>query len=87
MSELSETTKWLHSAAAKHLPRGSGVTGYQVQYVMPVDNPVNNVRKRRVKNVIIFDVPVNHPLAHSLGFSDLLLAVEAAEKLVSIHSP
>lgn len=69
------------------LPRGSRITGYEVQFVLPVDNPVNNVRKTKRNGVLVFEVPVNHPLAHSMSFSDLLLAVEAAEKLASIHSP
>lgn len=62
------------------LPRGKRITGYEVQFTVPVDNPVNNVRKRKRNGVLIFEVPINHPLAHSLTFSDLLLAVEQFEK-------
>ena len=71
----------------KILPRGKEITGYTVQFTLPVDNPVYNVRKTKRNGVIIFEVPINHPTAHMMGFSDLLLAVEASEKLASIHTP
>ena len=49
---------------------------YSVQYVLPVDNPVNNVSKRRTKTGWEFLVPINHPRAHEMGFSDLIAAAD-----------
>lgn len=52
------------------------MTSYQVQYILPVDNPVSNVRMSKRGKVITFEVPVNHPDAHKMGFMDLLAAAE-----------
>jgi hypothetical protein len=60
---------------------------YQVQYIMPVDNPEDNVVKTRVKDGYIFHVPVNHPKANRLGFSDLLEAHERGKNIHTVHTP
>lgn len=52
------------------------MTCYTVQYVLPVDNPVNKVRVTRGKDAMIFEVPINYPDAHNLTFRDLLQAAE-----------
>lgn len=56
-------------------------TRFTVQYKLPVDNPVNNVRKRCVPGGYIFDVPINHPRAHIMGFMELIAANELRESL------
>jgi hypothetical protein len=56
------------------------MTRYNVQFEMPVNDPVNNVRMRKARGVIHFFVPLNHPDAHNLGLCELLLAVERSEK-------
>lgn len=62
-------------------------TGYVVQFCMPVDNPVNNVRKRREKGVVIFDVPINFPNIHNLTYVQLYLASEETAKSATFHRP
>jgi len=52
------------------------MTTYNVQFELPVDNPVNNVAMRRGKRSITFYVPINHPRAHNMGYQDLLAAAE-----------
>jgi hypothetical protein len=52
------------------------MTQYQVQFVLPVDNPAKNVRVTKRKQLFTFEVPVNHPDAHTMGFMDLLAAAE-----------
>jgi hypothetical protein len=60
-----------------HKPEGPGfMTRYTVQFNLPVDNPVNNVSMRKGKGFIEFQVPINHPDAHKMGFQDLLAAAE-----------
>lgn len=49
---------------------------YTVQYEMPCEYPENNVRMICRKNVNHFFVPINHRLAHNLGYQDLIDAVE-----------
>lgn len=62
------------------------MTHYQVQFTLPVDNPVNNVRKTVVKGGYIFEVPLNHPDAHNMGFMDLIAAWELSGLLgLSTH--
>lgn len=57
------------------------MTEYTVQFELPVNDPVNNVRMERRKRVIHFTVPINHPDAHNLGLADLMAAVERRELL------
>ncbi len=52
------------------------MTKYQVQFSLPVDNPEKNVRITRGRKMFTFEVPINHPEAHNMGFMDLLFAVE-----------
>lgn len=52
------------------------MTMFQVQFVLPVDNPEKNVRVTKRKQLFTFEVPVNHPDAHQMGFMDLLAAAE-----------
>jgi hypothetical protein len=59
---------------------------FVVQYVLPVDNPVNNVSKRRVQGGWEFLVPINHPSAHNLGFQDLVAAAELSG-LIHLSTP
>lgn len=58
------------------------MTTYNVQYILPVDNPENNVSKRSNKFGITFFVPINHPDAHNMGFQDLLAAADLSGLLV-----
>lgn len=52
------------------------MTSYQVQFCLPVDNPENKVRMTKRKGSIVFEVPINFPDAHNMGFQDLLAAAE-----------
>lgn len=52
------------------------MTTYVVQFTYPVDNPTNKVRLTKDKGVMHFEVPLNHPEAHSMGFMDLCAAAE-----------
>lgn len=62
------------------------MTAYTVQYVLPVDNPVNNVRLTRKKQVMIFEVPINYPDAHEMTLRQLIEASERSGLLgLSTH--
>lgn len=63
------------------------ILGYCVQLIMPVDNPVNNVRRFRRKHGYLFEVPINTPDLHKLTYADLLIMSEEAENSAAIHSP
>lgn len=52
------------------------MTQYTVQFTLPVDNPEKNVVKFVKRGSIRFEVPINYPDAHNLGFEDLLAASE-----------
>lgn len=52
------------------------MTRYEVQFELPMDNPVNNVSKRVTKQGTTFFVPINHPDAHNMGYQDLIAAQE-----------
>ena len=52
------------------------MTRYDVQYVLPVNNPLMSVSRTVGKTVIHFEVPINHPDAHKMGFTDLMAATE-----------
>lgn len=52
---------------------------FTVQYIWPVDNPVYNVGMKRSYRVFHFFVPINHPDAHTMGFSALLDAAHLSD--------
>lgn len=52
------------------------MTSYEVQYILPVDNPVSNVSMMRSKHQMCFLVPINHPDAHKMTLQDLIAAAE-----------
>lgn len=52
------------------------MTSYEVQYVLPVDNPEKKVSITRRKGHMIFEVPINYPDAHNLTLMDLIAAAE-----------
>ena len=58
------------------------MTTYAVQFQLPVDKPENNVRLTKEKHTWIFDVPINHPDAHNMGYEDLIAAAELSGRLV-----
>lgn len=62
------------------------MTRYEVQYVLPVDNPMSNVRMTRGKTRLLFEVPINYPDAHRLNFQDLVAAVELSGLHGVIHN-
>jgi hypothetical protein len=62
------------------------MTTYQVQFVLPVDNPVSNVSMSKRSKVITFFVPINHPDAHKMGFMDLLASAELSG-LIDLSTP
>jgi len=53
---------------------------YQVQFVLPVDKPEDNVRVTRGQDGYYFDVPTNLPGCAHLGFADLLRMATGIEK-------
>lgn len=57
-------------------PERLSMTTYTVQFVMPVDNPVNKVSVTRSKGHMVFEVPINHPDAHQMGLMQLIGAAE-----------
>lgn len=56
---------------------------YEVVFVPAVDNPVDNVRRERLKGHCRFFVPVNHPTCSHLGFIELSQAANRKELLDS----
>jgi len=52
------------------------MTTYTVQFVLPVDNPVNKVSMSRSKGHMVFEIPINHPDAHTMGLMQLIAAAE-----------
>jgi hypothetical protein len=52
------------------------MTTYTVQFILPVDKPESNVSITWHGRVAHFDVPINHPDAHNMGYQDLLAAAE-----------
>lgn len=58
------------------------MTAYSVQYILPVDNPVDNVSMSKRKGTVTFFVPVNHPDAHLMGYEDLVKAQRRSGLLV-----
>lgn len=62
------------------------MTQYHVQFTLPVNNPEKNVVKTVKKGSITFEVPINHPDAHNLGFQDLIAASELSG-LLGISTP
>lgn len=63
------------------------MTSYSVQFVMPVDNPVNKVAMKRSKHHMMFEVPLNYPEAHNLCLRELLDAAERSGLLVVSTTP
>jgi hypothetical protein len=63
------------------------VSYFSVQMVFPVDNPVDNVRKRRVRGGFVFEVPINFPGIHNLTLTQLLIISEEAANCAPVHSP
>jgi len=60
---------------------------YVVQYVIPVNNPEDNVIAIRRKTVVIFEVPINLPDLHNLGYSQFVDLVERRERLALLAEP
>lgn len=58
------------------------MTRYEVQFELPVENPVSNVGICKRKGVTIFLVPINHPDAHNMGYQDLIAATELSGRIV-----
>lgn len=57
---------------------------YQVQFTLPCDPPIvkKSVNKRGPNDEhpsYCFEVPINHPSAHNMGFQELLNAAEAGK--------
>jgi len=63
----------------KNVAFPNGRLGYEVQWTVAVNNPVNNVRKRARKGGWLFEVPINTPDAHKWGLTQLLNAANLAE--------
>lgn len=63
------------------------MTRYEVQYELPVNNPLMSVAKRKHKRGTTFYVPVNHPHAHTMGYQELIEAAEASGLIRVTHNP
>lgn len=63
----------------------TAMTKFSVQFTLPVDNPVNNVRCKAKNGKFSFEVPLNHPDAHTMGLLQLLEASKYLEKPRDIH--
>lgn len=63
------------------------MTSYTVQFVLPVENPAQNVCMKRSKGVMHFQVPINHPEAHSLSLQDLIAAAELSGQITLFTGP
>lgn len=44
----------------------------RVQWIFPVDNPVDNVRSKTAKGVVTIEIPINFPDVHLMSVSELL---------------
>lgn len=62
-------------------------TRYEVQFTIPCEEPENNVRRKFKRGTYCFEVPINHPLAHNLGYQDLLAAAIRYEGIHTVHRP
>lgn len=60
--------------------RPTNFKGWSVQLLMPVDNPVYNVRMFHRKGVYTFEVPMNYPNVHNIGFEELFQAQARSKK-------
>lgn len=63
------------------------MTKYIVQFILPVDNPTKNVIITKGQRVHIFQVPLNHPNAHNMGYQDLLEASRLSGLIGIVHKP
>lgn len=71
-----------HQTADTRVRTPGEITSYEVQFTIAVDNPVNNITRKRGKRGYIFYVPINHPLAHNAGYQYLTEAARVNEKPV-----
>lgn len=62
------------------------MTRYEVQFIMPVDNPVNNVSMTKRKGAFVFFVPINYPDVQKLSLFDLIDA-QRRSGLFSLSTP
>ena len=62
------------------------MTAYTVQFVLPVDNPTNNVSVTKGKGILKFFVPLNYPDAHNVTLAELLMAAEHSG-LLALSTP
>lgn len=59
---------------------------YEVQFELPCENPVNNVRVIKRRKRWTFLLPINHPNAHNAGLQQLIEYSERA-KLLDLSTP
>lgn len=52
------------------------MTQFTVQFTLPCENPEMNVSITKKSGTCSFQVPINHPKAHIMGFQDLLAAAQ-----------
>ncbi len=56
------------------------VKAYQVQFLLPCEDPVNNIWRRIKRGVVHFEVPINTPDIHMVGYSQLAAWAKDATK-------
>lgn len=62
------------------------MTKYEVQFVLPCEQPETKVSKGTGRRAHIFFVPINHPKAHNIGYQELLEATEVSG-LLELSTP
>jgi hypothetical protein len=62
------------------------MTSYKIQFELPVDNPVKNVRVRVSKTCKTFFVPINHPDIDLMTYADLVAAARLSG-LLDLSTP
>lgn len=52
---------------------------YQVMFVLPCEQPEQNVVKRMRKTTLLFEVPINYPNYQDVGIAELLRVAKDAK--------
>lgn len=52
---------------------------YQVQFVLPCEDPVNNVRMIRRKTTLVFELPINYPSCEQVGLAELMRVAKVTQ--------
>lgn len=53
----------------------------EIQFLLPCENPENNVRVKRSKRTLLIEVPINYPDFNIVSIGELLEVAHARELL------